>query len=121
MRVLVALPDRTVENVGLPSSDPLFVELEEDAFSAILGRGHPGGRAVAGQRCDAVRRVVDAVEGVDAGEPDEGVDLLQPLDGDDSGHQGLQLVRDLARLRLEVVAAAVLDELRAIAQYGPLG
>ena len=68
----------------LPRVDGVEVELEEDPFAAVLGGRHPGRLAVAGELDQPAGEVVDAVHLVEAGEPEDGVDLLHLVDRDDT-------------------------------------
>src|SRR5690606_23918418 len=69
----------------LPYGDGVLVELEEDAFAAVLG-GH--GPARPGRACQwgqAAWEVADAVHVVDAGEADQGVHLAEAFDREHAG------------------------------------
>ena len=76
-------PQWTGEHPGLPIGHGLLVELEEDPLTAVLRGRHPGRSASSHQVHEPGPGVIDAIEVVDAGEAEDGVDLAQPVDGDD--------------------------------------
>ncbi len=86
----MGVPERGGLDVSFPLGDGVEVELQEDALAAVLGGGHPGGLAVAGEVDQAGRDVVDAVHLVEAREPEDGIDALHPVDADDALDAGVQ-------------------------------
>ena len=79
----MSFPQWAGEHPSLPIGHGLLVELEEDPLAAILRSGHPGWPASSHQVHEPGPGVIDAIEVVDAGEAEDGVDLAQPVDGED--------------------------------------
>ena len=84
-------PQRALVDLLLPILDSGEVELQEDAFTAVLSGRYPGGSAVAGELDQAGGDVADAVHLVKAGESEKGVDLLHLVDRHDSADAGVEL------------------------------
>ncbi len=87
----MGVPEPGGLDVSFPLRDGVEVKLQEDAFAAVFGGGHPGGLAVAGQVDQAGCDVVDTIHLVEASEPEDGVDALHPVDADDALDAGVQL------------------------------
>ena len=86
MRHHMAVPQRIIQHGIFPLLNSFFVELDENALAVILGSWNPRGPAIAIESDQSGAEIIDPVEIIDSGESDEGIDLLQLVDGKDPLH-----------------------------------
>ena len=89
-------------------------------FAAVFGGRHPRRPAVAGELDEAADEVVDAVHLVEAGEPEDCVDLLHLVDRDDTTDSLVQFRSALHLGDHEAAGVLLLREQRRLLEVPPL-